>query len=75
MAIASLKTDSVLQQDSEDVGWERAVKLKDIRISLLVRLRLIIPFVPLIWDNPEKCELLQWIVTLVEILEVKLDNI
>ncbi|KAH8550423.1 hypothetical protein BGW37DRAFT_428063 [Umbelopsis sp. PMI_123] len=71
-AIALLKTDSTVQQESEEVGWERAVKLQDIRISLLVRLRLVIPFVPLIWENPEKCELLQWIVTLVELLEMPL---
>lgn len=70
MAVALLKTDSTVQQDSEEVGWERAVKLQDIRISLLVRLRLVIPFVSLIWEHPDKCELLQWIVTLVELLEV-----
>jgi hypothetical protein len=70
LAVALLKTDSTIQQDSEEVGWERSVKLQDIRISLLVRLRLVIPFVSLIWEHPDKCELLQWIVTLVELLEV-----
>ncbi|KAI8582592.1 hypothetical protein K450DRAFT_226004 [Umbelopsis ramanniana AG] len=69
-AVALLKTDSTVQQESEEVGWERSVKLQDIRISLLVRLRLVIPFVSLIWEHPDKCELLQWIVTLVELLEV-----
>lgn len=51
---------------------EPAILLPDLRLNLLLRLRLIVPFAPLIWEHFEadKCDILGWIDVLVSLLVV-----
>lgn len=44
--------------------------------SLLVRLRLVVPFASLIWEHPkaDECDIMEWIKVLVPLLGVSLDE-
>ncbi|KAI8372975.1 uncharacterized protein BYT42DRAFT_501141 [Radiomyces spectabilis] len=69
LAIVLLVTDGLPDyQPSESI--EEKVTLQDIRTSLLIRLRLMVPFVSLIWEHPLKteCDILEWIQVLVPLL-------
>ncbi|KAG0172714.1 RNA polymerase II mediator complex subunit [Apophysomyces sp. BC1015] len=66
MAIALLVTEGLPESDTD----EPKVMLHDLRTSLLIRLRLAVPFVSLIWEHPteEECDIFEWIRVLVPLL-------
>ncbi|ORX59031.1 hypothetical protein DM01DRAFT_1318605 [Hesseltinella vesiculosa] len=57
-AAITLLTTEGLNLESLDIG----ITLQDLRTSLLIRLRLMIPFVSLIWEFPkeDECDALSW---------------
>ncbi|KAI7906421.1 uncharacterized protein BX663DRAFT_496358 [Cokeromyces recurvatus] len=70
MAVALLINEGL--PDNLNTGFNNSKKifLQDIRISLLIRLRLIVPFASLIWEHPkeDECDILEWIKVLVLLL-------
>ncbi|KAG0946548.1 hypothetical protein G6F57_003198 [Rhizopus arrhizus] len=70
MAITMLLTEGSLESTLVEMDHERKLSLQDIRTSLLLRLRLIVPYISLIWEHPneKECDILGWIRTLVQLL-------
>ncbi|KAI9486079.1 MAG: hypothetical protein EXX96DRAFT_613913 [Benjaminiella poitrasii] len=70
MAIALLMTEGLPENLNIETSDHKKLFLHDIRISLLVRLRLIVPFTSLIWEHPkeDECNILEWIKVLVLLL-------
>ncbi|KAL0073025.1 hypothetical protein F4703DRAFT_1773010 [Phycomyces blakesleeanus] len=68
MAIALLMNDGIPGNSRDTQGID--VMLQDIRTSLLVRLKLVVPFAALIWEHPkaEECDILEWVKVLVSLL-------
>ncbi|KAG2221431.1 hypothetical protein INT45_005236 [Circinella minor] len=68
VVVTLLKTEGL--PESEPTTTPTSVMLQDIRISLLLRLRLMVPFVSLIWEHPKEheCDILEWIKVLVPLL-------
>lgn len=64
-----LKTEGLPE---EEVPNAPRVMIEDIRISLLLRLRLLVPFASLIWEHPkdDQCDILEWLRLLVSLLGV-----
>jgi hypothetical protein len=72
MAIALLVTEGLPENMGEEVVDGMKLSLQDIRASLLIRLRLVVPFASLIWEHPkdDECDILEWIRVLVPLLGV-----
>ncbi|KAI9267828.1 hypothetical protein BY458DRAFT_511485 [Sporodiniella umbellata] len=70
MAISMLLTGEYSESIPMEAVYDKKVTLEDLRTSLLLRLRLIVPFMPLIWEHPkeDECDILDWIRTLVLLL-------
>ncbi|KAI9255672.1 hypothetical protein BDA99DRAFT_442083 [Phascolomyces articulosus] len=73
VAVTLLKTEGLSESEavsSSSSSNAPSVMLQDIRISLLLRLRLMVPFVSLIWEHPreDECNILEWIKVLVPLL-------
>ncbi|KAI7865079.1 hypothetical protein BDF14DRAFT_1730934 [Spinellus fusiger] len=68
-AIALIMTEGITEISTEGKE-EVSVMLQDIRTSLLIRLKLIVPFAALIWEHPKEdgCDILEWIKVLVSLL-------
>ncbi|KAL1916568.1 uncharacterized protein VTP21DRAFT_5759 [Calcarisporiella thermophila] len=64
-AIVSVLTERV---DQDLQSSAQNITLDDIRCSLLVRLRLLTLVLPLMWQQPVRCEMTQWIATLVNLM-------
>ncbi|KAK9712553.1 hypothetical protein K7432_007072 [Basidiobolus ranarum] len=62
-AISSVRTEEI-----KEVPSGRRVLIGDIRISLLIRLRLFTNVLSVLWKNPTQCDVGQWITTLVQLL-------
>ncbi|KAI8337752.1 hypothetical protein BC941DRAFT_513588 [Chlamydoabsidia padenii] len=64
-AVALLRTEGL---SSEDTGTP--ITLEDLRTSLLIRIRLVVPYASLIWEYPnaDECDALSWIRTLITLL-------
>ncbi|KAI9030192.1 hypothetical protein CLU79DRAFT_843056 [Phycomyces nitens] len=67
-AISLLMNDGISgsSRDTQEID----IMLQDIRTSLLVRLKLVVPFAALIWEYPkaEECDILEWVKVLVSLL-------
>ncbi|ORX89986.1 hypothetical protein K493DRAFT_63300 [Basidiobolus meristosporus CBS 931.73] len=59
---------SVRSEENKEISTGRRVLIEDIRISLLIRLRLFTNVLPILWKNPAQCDVGQWITTLVQLL-------
>ncbi|KAI9492408.1 hypothetical protein BDB00DRAFT_765585 [Zychaea mexicana] len=70
VAVTLLKTEGLPESEAASSSNTPGVMLQDIRISLLLRLRLMVPFVSLIWEHPkeDECDILEWIKILVPLL-------
>ncbi|OAD01747.1 hypothetical protein MUCCIDRAFT_111089 [Mucor lusitanicus CBS 277.49] len=70
MAIALLVTEGLGENTGEETEKDLKLSLQDIRNSLLVRLRLVVPFASLIWEHPkaDECDIMEWIKVLVPLL-------
>ncbi|OBZ82424.1 Mediator of RNA polymerase II transcription subunit 12 [Choanephora cucurbitarum] len=71
LAIALLVTEGLPENPTEEMMDDgKKLSLQDIRNSLLVRLRLVVPFASLIWEHPKEdaCNILDWIRVLVPLL-------
>ncbi|EPB86864.1 hypothetical protein HMPREF1544_06290 [Mucor circinelloides 1006PhL] len=70
MAIALLVTEGPAENTGEETEKDLKLSIQDIRNSLLVRLRLMVPFASLIWEHPKpnECDILEWIKVLVSLL-------
>ncbi|KAG2234880.1 hypothetical protein INT48_000543 [Thamnidium elegans] len=70
MAIALLVTEGLPESMGDEVIDAMKLSLQDIRASLLIRLRLVVPFASLIWEHPkeDECDILEWIRVLVPLL-------
>lgn len=64
-----LKTEGLPEDEAQNGP---RVMIEDIRISLLLRLRLLVPFASLIWEHPnaDQCNILEWLRLLVSLLGV-----
>ncbi|KAI8365718.1 hypothetical protein BD560DRAFT_156584 [Blakeslea trispora] len=71
MAIALLVTEGLPENMTDEmIDDGKKLSLQDIRNSLLIRLRLVVPFASLIWEHPKEdaCHILDWIRVLVLLL-------
>ncbi|KAI8979595.1 hypothetical protein BDF20DRAFT_870542 [Mycotypha africana] len=71
VALTLLLTDGISAAScgEEATGYSR-LSLEDIRTSLFMRLRLVVPFASLIWEHPREneCNILEWIRALMTLL-------
>ncbi|CEP10050.1 hypothetical protein [Parasitella parasitica] len=70
MAISLLVTEGLAETTGEEAAKDLKLWIQDIRHSLLIRLRLVVPFASLIWEHPkeDECDILDWIRVLVPLL-------
>ncbi|KAI8100101.1 uncharacterized protein BX664DRAFT_290634 [Halteromyces radiatus] len=64
-AVALLTTEGLISEPTDS-----SITLHDLRTSLLIRMRLVVPFASLIWEYPkeDECDALSWIRILVILL-------
>ncbi|KAI9312669.1 hypothetical protein BX666DRAFT_1985405 [Dichotomocladium elegans] len=69
-AVMLLKVEGVSEQSDVQQATAPRVTLNDLRMSLLLRLRLMVPFASLIWEHPkeDECDILEWVRVLVPLL-------
>ncbi|KAI8985141.1 hypothetical protein BDB01DRAFT_850197 [Pilobolus umbonatus] len=69
-AIALLLTEGLPENHTDEGTKVKNLYLHDIRTSLLIRLKLVVPFASLIWEHPkeDECDIFDWIRTLIPLL-------